>query len=188
MAYTTAANVKTYLGISGSGDDTLLGTLVARAQAIIDAYTGRTFEASTETRYYGIDAVEGNLLHVDKDLLTVTTLTNGNAAATTITNTQYWLWPRNRGRYRGIMLKSDYSWEQDTDYFISVAGTWGWSATVPADIAHACDRLAAYLYRQKDAQVFDVVASPETGLVTVPQGIPRDVQVILDRYLRREFA
>ena len=39
MAYATVSQVKSYLGISASTDDTLLGTFIAAAQKIIDAHT-----------------------------------------------------------------------------------------------------------------------------------------------------
>ena len=52
MAYATVSQVKSYLGISASTDDTLLGTFIAAAQKIIDAHTRRTFEASTATTRY----------------------------------------------------------------------------------------------------------------------------------------
>ena len=52
MAYTTAALCKTYMGITTSTDDTLIGTLIVRAQAMVDKYTHRTFEASTNTTNY----------------------------------------------------------------------------------------------------------------------------------------
>ena len=38
MAYCTTADVKDYLGISGTGDDTLIGTLVTAAQEVIDSH------------------------------------------------------------------------------------------------------------------------------------------------------
>lgn len=36
MAYCTAAQVKSYLGITTTGDDTLIGNIIPRAQAFID--------------------------------------------------------------------------------------------------------------------------------------------------------
>ncbi len=132
---------------------------------------------------------------MDRDLLTITTLTNGDDASTVIPNTEYWLTDANGGRnygppYHGIRLKVDstYSWEFDTDYWVSVLGTWGYSTTAPNDIVHACIRLAAYYYRQKDAQVFDVTAMPEQGQMVIPQGIPRDVERLLGPYVRMGLA
>jgi len=193
MGYARLGALKTYLGIDHdtSGDDVLLETLLTQASKAIDTYTRRTFEAETETRYFEAADLDDNYtLVVDRDLLTVTTLTNGDDSATVIPDTEYWLTPRNRTPKQGIRLKADstYQWENDTDYWITVAGTWGYSADPPTDIVHACIRLAAYYYAQKDAQVFDVTANPEAGVITVPQGIPRDVERILGPYCRVGMA
>lgn len=186
MAYTTAADLKAYLGVASTSDDTLLSTLIGAASAIIDAETCRKFSAETTTRYYtrdSIDVDDLNLLHLDSDLLSVTTLKNG--AGETITSSYYWLLPRNAGPpYHQIRLKTNsvYAWSFDTDGEISVAGTWGYSTTPPDDIVQACKRLAGYLYRLKDSQVFDVTAMPEQGVITLPKGIPQDVKIILAKY------
>ncbi len=46
MAYTTNTELKTYAGISDTVHDTLLTSLITRAQAAIDAYVGFSFEAA----------------------------------------------------------------------------------------------------------------------------------------------
>ena len=194
MGYARLGALKSYLGIDDNTatHDVLLESLLERATTAIDNFTGRTFEAVTETRYFESDALDdnGETLIVDRDLLTVTTLTNGDDGATVIPSTEYWLVPRNSTPKHGIRLKSDslYQWEHDTDYWISVLGTWGYSADPPADVVHACIRLGAYYYTQKDAQVFDVTANPDAGVITVPQGIPRDVERLLAPYKRQGFA
>jgi len=200
MSYASLTLLKSYLGISVTTDDTLLTNLLTRAQQAIDSHCHRTFEARTETRYYRQEAVAiedafgydithevlnpvSDVLYLDDDLLSVTTLTNGDG--TTIPSSGYWLEPRNDGPpYWYIRLKSAYSWEFDTDGEISVAGTWGYATTAPDDIVHAAIRLAAYYYRQKDAQVFDVTAMPDVGVVTIPQGMPADVKLVLQPYVR----
>jgi hypothetical protein len=197
VAYATATQLKTYLGISDSGDDTLLADLLTRAQVAIETYCNRKFEKATATRYYRADALGPDpgparqagtqaVLLLDEDLLAVTTLTNGDA--TVIPAAGYWLEPRNSSPKFYIRLKSDYSWSFTTDGEISVAGDWGYSTTAPADIVQATLRLAAFFYRQKDAQVFDTVASPELGVITVPKGIPVDIRLLLDPYRKRVSA
>ena len=55
MAYTTLALVKSSLGIpsSVSSEDTPITAAISAAEALIDNYTGRTFEvAATSTRTY----------------------------------------------------------------------------------------------------------------------------------------
>src|SRR3990172_2373908 len=141
MAYTDAATLKTYLGASGSGDDTLLTALIARAQQAIETFCGRKFEASIETRYFDVPKGEGDYwvdgvkrsgfnartLYLDGDLISITTLTNGDA--TTIASTEYKLLPLNLTPKYAIMLKqsSNVIWEDDSDGntegVISVAGS-----------------------------------------------------------------
>ena len=192
MAYATLAQVKDYLDIGADTDDVLLQNLIDRAEIAIETYTRRVFEAETQTRYYERSDLDdsGFVLLVDRDLLTITTLTNGDSGATVIPATEYWLVPRNRTPKHGIRLKMDstYSWEFDTDYWVSVLGTWGYSTTAPYDIVQATIRLVAYYYAQKDAQVFDVTAVPEAGIITVPQGMPRDVERMLQPYMRMGLA
>ena len=51
--YTTVNELKTYLHIAGSGDDTLLGDLVTRASRMLDDHCGRWLVAQNETRRAG---------------------------------------------------------------------------------------------------------------------------------------
>ena len=181
-----AGDTVTIVDISNRRDDPLLETLVEAASRAIDTYCNRRFYAATATRYYESDAVDGCYLHLDDDLLTITTLTNGDSSSTVIPNTEYWLWPRNETPYWAIRLEagSTYAWEVDTDYMISVLGTWGWAAAAPDNIKHACIRYAAYLYHQKDAPTFDTTVIPEAGIITVPKGIPEDVRLLLAPYVK----
>lgn len=180
MAYATLVQLKEYLSISTDADDHLLERLLSAATAVIEQYTGRCFAATPATRRYGAERISGSLLLLDGDLWSLESVTN--AAGETIPAGGVVLIPRTPPHY-ALRLRMDYSWsvsgENDT---VSVTGAWGWSATPPADIVQACVRLAAYFYRQKDSQVFDVTAIPDAGVITVPKGLPVDVRIILDRY------
>lgn len=191
MAYIVLSDLRQYLGVDETSDDALIQESIQAAQTYIESQTNRSFEATTETRYYERSALNGwnsRLLDLlDDDLLTVTTLTNGDSSATVIAAANYWLTPRNEGPpYSGVLLKTDISdyWQWDTDYWVSIAGTWGYSTTAPGDIKQACLVLAAYLFRQKDSQVFDVTAIPEAGVITIPAGIPSTVTKVIERYKR----
>lgn len=195
MSYTTRALVKTYLGITNTTDDTLLDGLLASAQVIIDRLTGRHFEASTQTRYFdshSLDHDDPFLLLLDDDLLSVTTLLNGDTATTTISSSDYWLWPRNNAAaalpepYWGLKMKNGVStsWQFDTDGMVSVLGSWGWSTAAPDDIVQITKRLTAWLYRQKDAQIFDITAMQDMGVMTLPRAIPKDIMQSLAPYKR----
>jgi len=190
MAYATLAQLKIYRGIDlgTQTDDAILQNCLDRAQEQIDAYCDRTFEATaTSTRSF--DAVrdvsdDGRTLYLDADLAEVTTITNGTAVAVT----KYVTVPVNSTPYREIRLKQSagelFTYSSDPENAISVRGKWAYSTSAPADIVQATIRLAAYMYAQKDASVFDVTAFPGEGVMTVPQGIPRDVREILDRRVK----
>ena len=187
MAYATSVQVKDYLGIASTVvDDNLLGDLITRAEGLIDAYTGRTFTAVTATKYFGENCTDGqDLMLYGEDLLTVTKLTNGNAVE--VASGNYRLFPRNDSPKWLIKLDEGKSWSfSDGDSEISVAGTWGYSATAPADIQHACVRLTAFLYRQKDTSAdIDRPLITGDGVTIMPSSLPSDVTRILDRYKRR---
>ena len=61
---------------------------------------------------------------------------------------------------------------------ISIAGRWAYSTKAPKAIAHACKRLAAFKYKQRDAALFEVTAI-EAGTVIAPVGIPADIRAVL---------
>jgi hypothetical protein len=186
--YTTATTVKTYLGISGSGDDTLLGTLCSAAQSLIDAYTGRTFAADSDSTRYLDPTVcaEGLTLRIPWDLCAITSITSGGAA---VASTEYVTQPRYSTPYYALELRvtATAQWTYTTDPAdgVAITGRWAYSTTAPADIAQAATRLAAWLYRQKDAQTFDTTAQTDMGIITVPQGLPKDVIRLLAPYRRQ---
>ena len=187
MAYATLAQAKTELGISGSGDDTILQEKLDAATIVIERETGWVFEAATDTRYFDSEAVEGYVLWVGGDLVSITTLTNGDDDSTVIITADYRLLPRNEGPpYYGIQMLVDTTttWEFDVDGEVSVLGAWGYSASPPDDIVQGCVRLAGYYYRIKDAQAYETISVSDAGVITIPKGIPADVKLILDKYPR----
>ena len=107
MAYATIQQVKQYLGISATTDDALIKGLADRAQAVIDAYCHRTFEAGTDTTRTldAVDDVDGDTLWLDEDLCAITSVTNGDS--TTVTTSQYVTEPRNDTPYYARRMRSD---------------------------------------------------------------------------------
>lgn len=56
----------------------------------------------------------------------------------------------------------------------------------PVDaIAEAVKRWAAYLYRQKDSGIFETTIVPDMGTIVTPESIPKRVQLMLNKYIRR---
>lgn len=186
MVYADLSQVKAYMGISTSTDDALLTSMISRAEGLIDAYTDRHFAAVTETHYYtSEDVYDNDLLMFGDDLLSVTKLINGDGVEIPSANIK--LLPRNTLPKWGIHLNSGFSWSfLDSDSEIAVTGTWGYSETPPADIEHACVRLTAFMYRQKDTSAdIDRPIVTGDGVTLMPTNLPSDVTRLLDRYCRR---
>ena len=190
--YVTTTAYKTYRGITATKDDSLLASLIVRAESQIDNYCHRVFAAPTTAASHYFDAIrdvsdDRRTLYLDDDLYSITTITN-NSGTDTVATTHYVPEPRNVTPYRSIRLNwlADelWTWSTSPEDAIVVTGRWGYAGTAPDDIVHATIRLANYMYSQKDASVFDVTVMPEQGVITVPQGMPRDVQIILDPYIK----
>ncbi|GIV82782.1 MAG: hypothetical protein KatS3mg051_2136 [Anaerolineae bacterium] len=190
MAYATLAELKAYLGITGTTDDMLLTDLLVRSQAIIDAATQRTFEATADsTRYLdAVEDVDGRVLWLDRvgDLAQITSITNGDGSS--VASSEYVTEPRNQAPYYAIQLKASssvaWTYSDSPENAIAITGRWAYSVTPPDDIVHACIRLAAYLYRQKD-NATDLDRPVIAGNVTLlPAQLPADIQSLLAPYRR----
>jgi len=191
--YATLAEVKLYRGIptATSSDDALLTALITRACKQIDNYCHRLFQAPTTASTHYFDAIrdisdDQRTLYLDDDLCSITTITNNNETSTAVPTTHYVPEPRNVTPYYAIRLnwRADdlWTWSEAPEDAITVNGRWGYATTVPDDIKHATIRLANYLYSQKDAGAYEVTVMADIGALSVPMGMPRDVQVILDPY------
>ncbi len=187
--YTTVSAMKTYLHITGSAHDSLLADLVTRASRLIDDHCGRWFVPRAETRSF--DAVgphiSGRLLLLDADLLSVTSVVNGDG--TTISASDYLLRPLNWPPYFGIALKQSsgvrWTYTGDPEGAIHITGSWGYSETVPEVITQATMRLAAWLYRQRDTGGEGTqVEVTDRGVAIAPPRLPLDVTQMLAPYIR----
>jgi len=195
MSYINLIQLKEYLGTTGSGHDAILDRCKDAAQQEIENYCRRTFEESTGIQYYRSDDLKnladmggnGNVLLLGRDCLAIEELLNADDDATEITSTGYWLEPRNTPPYQWVRLKHSEAWIFGTDGEISVQGTWGYSTGPDATIIQLTKEMAAYLYRQRDNPVYDVTATPEAGVITVPKGMPEHVRYALEKggYVRR---
>lgn len=189
MAYASIADVRAYLNVTSSAEDVLLGAMCARAQAIVDNYTRRTFEADTDTvvRFNPLVDADGRTLwFTDRDLAALTTVVNGDGV--TIPATAYVFEPSLGPPWFGVTLKfySGYTWQaaSDPEDSIALTGRWAFSTTAPADITQATVRLAAWLYRQRDNTTdVEMLRITPQGFPLVPPTLPADVKAILD--LRR---
>lgn len=168
-------------------DDSVVDALITQASRWIDKHTGRRFYSSTETHYF--DVPNGRELLLDDDLISVTTLTNGDT--TVLTTADYFLLPYNVTPYYAVKLKesSSYFWEWDSnansEKVITIAGAWGYSATCPAEIELACQLIVVNVYRNRfGTNQTGVATITGAGVVITPNDIPAAVLALLRAYIR----
>jgi hypothetical protein len=174
----------------------VLEDAVEQASRAVDLFMGRQFYASSETRYF--DVPRGRRLDLDKSLLSITTLTNGNSVA--IASTEYNLWPKNGVRHWAVVMKQTSSiiWQPssggDTEAVISILGSWGdvdragtdAESVMLIETTHkACLHAVSDAYHKRFGEnVGGTATITAAGVVITPQGLPQDVRDILS-ILRR---
>lgn len=187
--YTTLADIKARANIPTADTtiDSILEGYVEAASRLLDGEIQRTFYARTETHYF--DIPEGRVLRMDDDLLTVTSLTNGDG--TLIASTNYITVPKNRAPYYAVKLteNSTVYWNVNSygnsEAVIALAGTWGRTATPPADVKEACAQIAhAALKRRFGENLSSISTVTASGVVITPQDIPSFAWRVIERYRR----
>jgi hypothetical protein len=182
MAYTDRATVKAYLNVATTDatQDAFIDSLIVRVTSLLNSFTDNVFEAVTATRKFDIPHNWRRLL-LDEWLLSCTSVTNGNGVV--IPTTEYTLEDYNNPPYYAIVLNpvSAYFWYPGTNMnprrCIAVAGTWGYFATCPADVAGAVVDWIINLYRSRDGIQNTAVKTVITsaGVVQTPMSIPQSV-------------
>ncbi len=200
MAYVTLAEIKYFIGknLQGNTDeDTLLTSLIAQAQAVIDSYCGgkpprtRTFEASGDTtrKYNAIGDVIGKTLYLHADLAQTPTTVSNNGSTYSV-DTHYVLLcdiaPHTPPYSRIQLISADWSYTTTPINAITVTGRFAYSITPPNDIKLACLELVNVTYKQRDtvAGVFTAMTA-ENGAVMFPDGAAKRVLDRLEPYVWR---
>lgn len=153
MSYTTLADVKLHLGISGAEQDDLLTALIEEAEAAIDDYCRTTFAVTTDsTRTFDPTCdVDGSTLYLDRHLAAITSLVNGDGV--TIAAADYVTKPANEAPYYAVTLKSNgsltWTYTDAHEQAIAVTGKWGYSTTVPPAVGHVAQRLVDLAYNSQ---------------------------------------
>jgi uncharacterized phiE125 gp8 family phage protein len=185
MAITDAGEVRVLLKITEPKEDGLFETLISNAEAHIERQTHREFTAATATRKFdAIKDVTGAKLWLDEDLISITTLTNGDS--NTIASSKYVLLPTNLSPKYAIKLLADssvyWTYINNPEEAISVAGSWGYSTTVPADIKYAVQLLTAFYYRSRQAGPDADRTIFADGTVIAPAQAPQLVAELIAPY------
>ncbi|KKL66442.1 hypothetical protein LCGC14_2144920 [marine sediment metagenome] len=188
--YATLQEYKDYADITSTDatDDGALEDLIETASRFIDTQTLRTFYARTETRRF--DVPNGRTLTLDDDLISITTLTNGDNEV--LTTSDYILEPANVTPKFAIILKqsSTKRWELDSnsnsEQVIDVAGSWGWAATVPDQIKTATLEIAKSADgRRLGKNVGGIARVTAAGIVITPQDVSGVAKGIINSFRKR---
>jgi hypothetical protein len=191
--YCTAANIKSIgrLNLEGAEYDFALSDFATAASRWIDRYFGGPddlFAATVaDTRYFDACAVDGYALKLDKPLLSITTLTNGDGLV--ISSGSYRLQPRNGEYYWSIRLLTTHTgWMFSTDDSeIGVNGVWGFAATVPSPVKEAAAMLAGWIFKRYQSALQDASINFELGQVVYSEAMPKQVRALLDVYGRKQY-
>jgi hypothetical protein len=195
--YITLANLKTYLKIDDSVEDTLLESIIESASRSIDRIANRRFylDATATARTY---RPVGNLRVIVDDFGTTTGLilktdpdSTGTYQKTMTLNTDYIVEPTTalaKGRplnYLTIVGSTALSLPVNYRPQVEVTAKWGWPS-VPDDIEQATYILSADLYKRKDS-IGGVLGLSELGAIRMsPLG--RDIAAMVRAYRREFFA
>lgn len=180
MSYVTVAELRDWVGIGDSADDSLLSQACDTASAWIDEYCGETFavpSAATARLFYcdSWNYVRTDTIANTTGLVVATDDNDDGTAETswTITTDYLLLDPNGRtvgeasGPYRAIRAVGSKSFPCSSNGrpLVSVTARWGWPA-VPAPVKQAAYVLAAEQWKQKDAP-FGVAAFGDFGALRV---------------------
>lgn len=201
--YATLNEIKAYLSISDSTDDTLLEDLIESASRSIDRIANRRFylDANASARLYR--AYSDIFVYTD-DIGTTTGLVvavdengNGTYSKQLTLNTDYILDPLtapslNRPYTQLTMVSNTEMWpifpgltQNGLRPGVQVTAKWGWPS-VPSDINMACLILSADLYKRKDAPG-GILGLGDLGVVRMsPLG--RDVTAMVRAYKKEVIA
>ena len=147
--YIDKSAIENYLLVDIDGSmDVQINAWILAAQNYVEIYTGRKFEADTETRYY--DGAGGRTFYLD-DIITITSvqtldLDGSTVDQTLIEDTDYFAYPLNDTPKHILKLAPEGSnigkWPKGKKR-IKVVGDFGYNSTVPEDIKLAITQLVS---------------------------------------------
>lgn len=195
--YITLANLKTYLKIDDSFEDTLLENIIESASRSIDRIANRRFYADAtatartfQNRTY-YTCITDDIASTTGLVVKTAPDATGTYQTTLTLGTDYILNPFNAdslGRpWTSIVLVGSNAFSLPTTLRpqIQITAKWGWPS-VPDDIEQATYILSADLYKRKDS-IGGVLGLSELGAIRMsPLG--RDITAMVRAYRREFFA
>jgi len=193
----TSAEVKSWLRIDGSDDDTVISTLLKASHNWAKRYTGRSL--TTQTLKMSIDSVydtdiplqEGNYIGIDQDITRRSILLPQSPVASissvkyyddadtesTFASSKYYL--DNQGIPARFVLRNGESYPTGLRVAnaleITYVAGYGASSDVPDDIKHACLIYTAWLFEHR-------------GDGTERMSAPYQATQLLQPYIIRQFG
>lgn len=183
--YCTPDEVKLYLGVSGSADDALIGSLITAVSRAFDQATGYTFGATVDTtRYYWcyLGDIENNVIYLDQPFSSITSITNGDGVL--IAATDYRLLPRDIPYTTATLKPNSTIYFTDGDDYdgVAVVGVVGYPLT--NDIRQACVLWAGFMHWQKDNPLIDLTAIEAGAVISTPNR-PQYTRDVINNYRDR---
>lgn len=185
MAYTTTALVKASLGIplAATAEDTAIQAAIDAAEALIDNYTGRTFETVTESRTFlprTASLVDVDDIATTDSLVIKTDEDQDGSFETTLTVTTDYVIVKNAAPFR-LITNVNRGWPLSLygRPTIEITATWGYGTSVPDNIKQAALLMATRLFQRKASPLgFQAGAISEFGPVRISRTDP-DVAALL---------
>jgi hypothetical protein len=198
--YVDKADLKTYLGLSGTAQDTNIDNAINGASRQIDKFCDRRFwqDETVQVKYYNptndyylivddISTTTGLIVQLDTtdDGTYDTTLTLDtdyilkpiNPQIHKISNTTYY-YPQNEIQI--ITTRSSERFDPLVMKNVKITAKFGWS-TVPEAISQACLIQATRLFKRKDTP-FNVMGNEQTGTIELFNRFDVDARELLKPY------
>ena len=200
--YATLAELKTYIGLSGSGQDTNLENAINGASRQIDAITGRFFyQTSSDIKYFTPDNA---LFLIVPDISTPSGLVvqlddndDGTHEKTITVDTDFYLKPLDAGNQIDgeefspitelaiLDTRSSERFDPTIVKHVKVTAQWGLSA-VPKSIKQACLIQALRLFKRKDAP-FNILGNEQTGQIELFNKFDPDARELIKGYIKNRL-
>jgi uncharacterized phiE125 gp8 family phage protein len=187
---TTLTKVKTYLGISGSTQDTLLSSLITAVSAGIESFCGREFGSATHTEYYDTDG-ETKIFLPNYPVSSLTSVKYQTGTWDNITWTTYpasgYLLTGDQGRlsFAGTLPKITKYLQivYVGGYLIDFDNEGTATHTLPYDLTQIVNELIASTYNTRSSGGINTMSTEGQSITFSTQSITKDYQNRLARYI-----
>lgn len=222
--YVSVDDVKVFASITDTSFDIRLALLIPVVEIAVETHCRRWFYAKTQTRRYDaqnytrtlygrlpdshdakyVESRSGKKLWLDADLISLTTLMNGND--TEIPTTEVFLYPLQGPPYRWIEIKEhstySFTYVNTPQSAFAVTGEWGDTRASSVELVKlACKAWVAMLLdddlgkgiQSKSIGDFSVSYDLQQTSHMTPEGHqvlrpPRDISLLLESIIYRDIA